>query len=147
MQSIQFVRLHSDVIMPKRATEGAAAFDLYSHSMSSEGRGYTVRTGLSIALPLNQALLLLPRSGLSTKFGLTLQNTVGLVDSDYRGEIVIKFNRGMDSAEGEISEILQYGNRVAQALIVQLPEVEWQEVDALPASARGESGFGSSGVR
>lgn len=147
MQSVQFKRLHSDVIMPKKGSAGAACFDLYSYSMSSEGRGYTVRTGLSIALPLNHVLLILPRSGLATKFGLTLQNSVGVIDEDYRGELIIKFNRGYDHPGGEVAQALQHGQRVAQAMVVELPQVAWLEVDELPASVRGEGGFGSTGAK
>lgn len=147
MSCVQFIRHHPDVIMPKKGSADAAAFDLYSHSMSSDDKGYTVRTGLSIALPPRTALLIMPRSGLSTKLGLVLQNSIGLVDEDYRGELVVKFTRGYDSHQAEISQVLQYGNRIAQALILALPEVIWTEVDCLPTSERGESGFGSSGVR
>jgi dUTP pyrophosphatase len=146
MSLIQFVRLFPDVIPPKRGSVGAAAFDLYAHSMTSEGRGYTVRTGLSIALPAKHCMLLLPRSGLATKFGLTLQNSVGLIDEDYRGEIIIKFNRGYDSSHGEITEVLQRGNRVAQALIVPVPDHIFHEVEVLPSTERGTAGFGSTGV-
>lgn len=147
MQSVQFKRLHSDVIMPKKGSLGAACFDLYSYSVSSEGRGYTVRTGLSIALPLNHVLLVLPRSGLATKFGLVLQNTVGVIDEDYRGELLIKFQRGFDHPDGEVAQALQHGQRVAQAMVVELPQVAWLEVDTLPASVRGEGGFGSTGLK
>jgi dUTP pyrophosphatase len=146
MKPVQFVRLATDVITPVKGTIGAACFDLYSYGMKSEGRGYTVRTGLSIALPTNHVALLYPRSGLATKHGLTLQNGVGVVDEDYRGEIVLKFNRGFDTPDADISAMLQYGHRVAQMMIVELPQVILVEAKELPVTERGGNGFGSTGV-
>jgi dUTP pyrophosphatase len=92
-------------------------------------------------------MLILPRSGLATKFGLTLQNNVGVIDEDYRGELLIKFNRGYDHPDGEVAQHLQYGQRVAQAMVLELPQVAWLEVTDLPPSVRGEGGFGSTGVK
>jgi dUTP pyrophosphatase len=146
MLPIQFVRQFSDVIMPVKGTIGAACFDLFSYSMTCEGRGYTVRTGLSIALPEHHVMLLMPRSGLSTKHGLTLQNNVGVIDEDYRGELILKFNRGFDSPDVDVSTLLQYGNRVAQALVLPVPRTFWQEVAQLPVTERGGNGFGSTGA-
>lgn len=147
MTSIQFKRLYPDVIVPNKASDGAACFDLYSHKLFIDNRGYTVHTGLSIALPPGYGLLIMPRSGLSTKLGLTLRNSVGVIDSDYRGEILIKFHKGYANAQAEIMESLRYGCRIAQALIINLPDVEWVEVEELPATERGVGGFGSTGVK
>lgn len=146
MLNILFTRHHSQVIMPKRGSAGAACFDLYAYSMKFEDRGYTVHTGLSIALPVNHAMLIYPRSGLSTRYGLTLLNNVGVIDEDYRGEIMIKFNMGLVQYQDEIKQLLQYGNRVAQAMIIEVPQSRWVEVDVLPKTVRGEGGFGSTGV-
>lgn len=145
MITVQFKRLHPNAVVPTKATEGAACFDLYSSGWNHDDRGYTVYTGLSIALPLNHVLLILPRSGLSTKLGLTLRNSVGVIDSDYRGELLIKFHQGHADAQAEIKQALEYGNRVAQGLIVELPVVAWSEVKELPDSERGLGGFGSTG--
>ena len=145
MRSVQFKRLHSDVLGPTKASEGSACFDLYSYRCITDDRGYTVHTGLSIALPLNHGLLILPRSGLSTKLGLNLRNSVGVIDSDYRGELIMKFYEGYPNAQAEIREVLKYGNRVAQALIIELPEITWTEVYELPSTERGLGGFGSTG--
>lgn len=145
MITVQFKRLHPNAIVPNKASKGAACFDLYSFMYEVDDRGYTVHTGLSIALPPNYGLLILPRSGLSTKLGLRLRNSVGVIDSDYRGELMIKFHEGYRDAQSEIREVLLYGNRIAQALIVELPVVTWTEVDELPDSTRGLGGFGSTG--
>jgi dUTP pyrophosphatase len=145
--SIQFKRLHPDVIVPNKASDGAACFDLYSRQSFIDDRGYTVHTGLSIALPPGYGLLIMPRSGLSTKLGLTLRNGIGVIDSDYRGELLIKFHKGYANAQAEIMESLRYGCRVAQALVIELPDVDWVEVNELPATERGVGGFGSTGVK
>lgn len=145
MITVQFKRLHNAAIVPTKASVGSACFDLHSYESTLDSRGYTVRTGLSIALPPNYGLLIMPRSGLSTKLGLNLRNSVGVIDSDYRGEIIIKFYEGYPNVQPEIREALRYGNRVAQALIIRLPEVTWNEVDDLPSSERGSGGFGSTG--
>jgi dUTP pyrophosphatase len=144
--TVQFKRLHSDVIIPSKASEGSVCFDLYSYNFSADDRGYTVYTGLSIALPLNHGLFVAPRSGLSTKLGLSLRNSVGIIDSDYRGEIIIKFHKGYDDAQAEIRSTLAYGNRVAQAYVLELPVVVWREVQQLPTSKRDVGGFGSTGT-
>jgi dUTP pyrophosphatase len=143
---VQFKRLHTDALVPTKATTGAACYDLYSYGCIPDDRGYTVHTGLSIALPSNLGLLIFPRSGLSTKFGLTLRNVVGVIDSDYRGEIMIKFHQGNPNDQAEIRELLKYGNRVAQALIIELPTTVWMEVTDLPSTERGLGGFGSTGT-
>lgn len=146
MITVQFKRLHSDTIVPTKASEGAACFDLYSYNCIPDVRGYTVYTGLSIALPPNYGLLILPRSGLSTKLGLNLRNSVGVIDSDYRGELIIKFYKGYPNVQPEVRQALKYGNRVAQVLVVELPNISWSEVDELPCSDRGTGGFGSTGT-
>ena len=145
MRSVQFKRLHPDVFVPTKATEGSACFDLYSYECIPDERGYTVHTGLSIALPPNLGLLIFPRSGLSTKYGLTLRNAIGVIDSDYRGEIMIKLHQGNPDDQAVIRELLKYGNRVAQALIIELPEITWTEAYELPSTERGLGGFGSTG--
>lgn len=146
MLSVQFKRLHPDAFVPTKATTGSACFDLYSYECIPDERGYTVHTGLSIALPPNHGLLIFPRSGLGTKYGLTLRNAVGVIDSDYRGEIMIKLHEGNPNDQAVIRELLKYGNRVAQALIIQFPAVEWTEVEELDTTVRGLGGFGSTGV-
>jgi dUTP pyrophosphatase len=91
-------------------------------------------------------MLIYPRSGLSTKLGLTLRNTVGVIDSDYRGEIIIKLTPGYTHCIPEIHEALSEGSRIAQAMIVPIPEVTLHEVLELPSSDRGTGGFGSTGL-
>jgi dUTP pyrophosphatase len=139
-------RLDSAAALPVKATPDSACFDLQIVSVKTEENGYTVHTGLAVALPPGYGMLIFPRSGLSTKFGLTLRNGVGVIDSDYRGEILVKLNDGYLNRDREIFEALQPGNRIAQAMIIQLPEILMQEVEELPDTIRGIGGFGSTGV-
>jgi dUTP pyrophosphatase len=139
-------RLDSAAALPVKATPDSACFDLQIVSIEVEENGYTVHTGLAVALPPGYGMLIFPRSGLSTKFGLTLRNGVGVIDNDYRGEILVKLNNGYLNRDQEIFEALQPGNRIAQAMIIQLPEILMQEVEELPDTIRGIGGFGSTGV-
>jgi dUTP pyrophosphatase len=145
---LQFLvkRLDSAASLPVKATPDSACFDLEILSVEAEENGYTVHTGLAIALPPGYGMLIFPRSGLSTKLGLTLRNNVGVIDSDYRGEIIVKLHPGRPERWTEVRDALQPGSRIAQAMIIQLPEVAMKEVYELPGSVRGTGGFGSTGI-
>ena len=132
--------------LPIKATTGSAGFDLYVDAAYPEPEGFTVHTGLAFALPPGTVMLVFPRSGLASQYGLTLRNSTGIIDSDYRGEILLKFNPGFDHLKDEIIGCLQKGQRVAQAIIVEVPAVTLEAVDNLPSTVRGAGGFGSTGV-
>ena len=137
-------RLRDDAIVPARAYDGDAGLDLTACERVELGPGEraTVGTGLAVAIPDGYAGFVQPRSGLAAKNGLTIVNTPGLVDSGYRGELrVILLNT--DARDGFVVEP---GMRIAQLVILELPEVELVEVDELPDSERGVRGFGSSTV-
>jgi dUTP pyrophosphatase len=102
-----------------------------------------VATGLAVAVPEGHAGLVLPRSGLASRRGLTLANAPGLIDAGYRGEITIAV---VNLDPGDKVEIRR-GDRIAQLLVVPMAPVEPVEVQQLPPSHRGEAGFGSTGVR
>jgi len=100
-----------------------------------------VPTGLSIALPPGYEMQVRPRSGLALKHGLTLPNSPGTIDEDYRGELgVIVLNAGPEPFT------VERGMRIAQAVIAPVVRAAWREVDTLPATARGAGGFGSTGT-
>jgi dUTP pyrophosphatase len=139
-------RLHPSAILPTKGSIEAACFDLHVVQALSDDIGFTVHTGLSIALPKGYGMLIFPRSGLGSKLGLTLRNGTGVIDSDYRGEILLKLTRTYMGHGTEIGLALQPGSRIAQAMIIQVPEVEMLEVDELPESVRGTGGFGSTGI-
>ena len=105
----------------------------------SPGEGATIGTGLAIALPEGYAGLVLPRSGLAAKHGIGVLNAPGLIDSGYRGEVrVILHNHGSQTFR------VDTGMRIAQLVVLPVPELDVLEVDELPASERGVRGFGSS---
>ena len=139
-------RLDSAAALPMKATPESACYDLRVLRIEEDEAGYTVHTGLAVALPPGYGMLIFPRSGLSTKLGLTLRNGVGVIDSDYRGEVLIKLNRGYRQRQEEIETALSQGSRIAQAMIIQLPDVLMAEVAELPETLRGTGGFGSTGV-
>ena len=137
-------RLRADAIIPERAYSGDAGLDLAACERVElrPGERAIVGTGLAVAIPEGYAGFVQPRSGLAARHGITIVNTPGLVDSGYRGELrVILLNT--DTAE---TFAVERGMRIAQLVIVPLPEFELLEVDALPESERGVRGFGSSAV-
>ena len=144
---LRILRLQEDARLPEQATSGSAGIDLYSCGVVNHNEQHNllkVSTGLSVAFPSSHAMLVLPRSGLATKLGLTLANSPALIDSDYRGEIflVFKYTKG---AMEEAYDALAPGNRVAQILMVPTPNVVPFEVSELDETERGSGGFGSSG--
>jgi dUTP pyrophosphatase len=135
-------KLRDDAVVPTRAYAGDAGLDLAACERVELGPGERalVGTGLAIAIPDGHAGFVQPRSGLAAKHGITIVNTPGLVDSGYRGELkVILLNT--DARE---PFVVEPGMRIAQLVVLPVPEVVPVEVDALPGSERGEKGFGSS---
>lgn len=129
--------------IPSHATAGAAGLDLRAAECAriTPGATVAVRTGLHVAIPEGYCGLVLPRSGLGTK-GIILANSVGLIDSDYRGEcICFMYNRSSKPFH------IQEGDRVAQLLIVKFERIEFEVVDNLPSTERDSGGFGSTGVK
>jgi len=145
---IQVVRLpHAEGLpLPSYATAGAAGMDLMAALTEPlvipPGGRALVPTGLRIALPHGYELQVRPRSGLALKHGITMPNTPGTVDEDYRGELqVIVMNAGTEPFT------VERGLRIAQAVVAPVTRAAWREVETLPDTARGEGGFGSTGTR
>ena len=135
-------RLRADAVLPAQAYAGDAGLDLSAADGVTIGPGERaeVGTGLAVAIPEGHAGLVLPRSGLAARHGLSGVNSPGLIDSGYRGEVrCILLNT--DLAE---PFTVEPGMRIAQLVLVALPAVRLREVDELPESERGERGFGSS---
>jgi dUTP pyrophosphatase len=137
-------KLRDDAVVPTRAYAGDAGLDLAACERVELGPGERalVGTGLAIAIPDGHAGFVQPRSGLAAKYGITIVNTPGLVDSGYRGELkVILLNT--DARE---PFVVEPGMRIAQLVVLPIPDVVPVEMDELPSSERGERGFGSSAV-
>ncbi|MDF1721521.1 MAG: dUTP diphosphatase [Minwuia sp.] len=136
----------ADLPLPAYETPGAAGMDLRAALPGgpmtldpSGGRGL-VPTGLSIALPAGFEAQVRPRSGLALKHGITVLNSPGTVDSDYRGEIgVILINHGTEAFQ------ISHGDRIAQMVLAQVTRGNWQQRDELDTTGRGSGGFGSTG--
>lgn len=148
MLNLYVKRLSSTALLPVKGTAESACWDLSVDKAVQDELGWTVHTGLAVALPPGYGMFIFPRSGLGTKFGLTLRNSTGVIDSDYRGEILLKFHPGFAStwAQEEILHALRPGNRIAQATVLQIPEMRIVETNQLPETTRGTGGFGSTGV-
>ena len=142
MIELQILRLHPDAVVPARAYAGDAGLDLAACERVELGPGERalVGTGLAVAIPEGHAGFVQPRSGLATKHGITIVNTPGLVDSGYRGELRV----ALLNTDRHETFVVETGMRIAQLVILPLPEVELVEVDELPESERGVRGFGSS---
>ena len=140
---LPFVRLSNAAVLPAAARPGDAGFDLTSAVDAEIGPGerVSIPTGVAVAIPPGHAGLVLPRSGLAAREGLTLANSPGLIDAGYRGELIC----AMVNLDRERSVHVAKGDRVAQLVIVAIPYVTPTWVDELPASERGDGGFGSTG--
>jgi dUTP pyrophosphatase len=139
---LPITRLREDAIVPERAYSGDAGLDLSSCERVElePGERALVGTGLAVAIPEGYAGFVQPRSGLAARHGLSVVNSPGLVDSGYRGELrVVLLN-----TDAKEPFVVEPGMRIAQLVVLPVPEVELVEVDELPASDRGVKGFGSS---
>ncbi len=141
---VAFKRIDPGAELPTRAHPGDAGLDLRStvDVLVEPGRRSMVPTGLAVAIPEGFAGLVLPRSGLASRRGLTMANSPGLIDSGYRGEIVC----AVVNLDRESSVAISRGDRIAQLVVIPIAEVEPMEVEELPASGRGRGGFGSTGA-
>lgn len=145
MDSIKIKRLNEYAIIPHRATDGSAGMDLCACIQTpvtvEPHQLVTIPTGIAIALPNpNCVALLFGRSGLGVKHGITLSNSVGVIDSDYRGEIKVGLCNLSDTPY-----IIQPDERIAQLVITPVLPLPVQQVDELDETQRGENGFGSTG--
>lgn len=134
----------NDLPLPARATANASGFDLRAclpDSLTLEpGRRALVPTGFAIAIPAGWEAQVRPRSGLAIQVGLTMLNTPGTIDADYRGEVkLLAINLG------ESPVVIRRGDRIAQMIVSRVPEVTLREVPALPPTDRGAGGFGHTG--
>ena len=142
--TIDFIRIREGAQIPARATRDAAGYDLSSAescTVPSGGR-VLVHTGVSVRIPRHYHIEIRPRSGLALRHGITVLNTPGTVDADYRGEIgVIMVN--LSNEEFTVND----GDRIAQMVVARHEQVEWQPVETLADSERGEGGFGHTGKK
>lgn len=141
-------RLTDTAILPAFATAGAACFDLHADLKSEDGceqiifsYEHVFRTGLAFDIPKGYALMVYSRSGHGFKNDVRLANCVGVIDSDYTGEVKVKLTIDNDG-----SFTVSHGDRIAQAMLIKVPCVQLVEVDELKTTERGANGFGSTGT-
>ena len=142
---IKYLNESKDLYRPEKATKGSAGFDLLASIINpleiEAGKSLLVPCGFSLQMPNNFEAQVRPRSGLALKNSITVLNTPGTIDSDYRGEIcVILINHG------QIPFKISRGMRIAQIIFKETPQVNLVEVDELDDTKRGSGGFGSTGV-
>lgn len=144
MIELPIQRLRSGAVLPARAYPGDAGLDLSACERVelAAGERAVVGTGLAVAIPEGYAGFVQPRSGLADRNGITIVNAPGLIDSGYRGELkVILLN-----TDATHPFVIEPGMRIAQLVVLEVPDVELEEVDELPATERGVRGHGSSGT-
>jgi dUTP pyrophosphatase len=141
---LAFQRLRQEAVVPERAYSGDAGLDLAACERIELGAGdrAVVGTGLAVAIPEGYAGFVQPRSGLADRHGISIVNSPGLIDSGYRGEVkVILLN-----TDRSAPFVVERGMRIAQLVVLPVPEVDVLETDELPATERGVRGHGSSGT-
>lgn len=145
MIELAITRLRDGAVLPAQAYPGDAGLDLVAceHLRLDPGQRGVVGTGVAVSVPAGHAGLVIPRSGLAARKGITIVNAPGLIDSGYRGELkVILLNTGCEEPFD-----VEPGMRIAQLVVVPVPAVRLVEVEQLEESERGAAGLGSSGVR
>ena len=144
---INIQKLHPDATIPRYATDGAACFDIHAILDAPvtlyRGESVIIRTGLAFEVPDGYALMVYGRSGQAFKHGIRLANSVGVVDSDYRGEVMVKLTREYETATNPIT--IETGDRIAQAMVIPSPRVEFEVSEQLTLTDRGQAGLGSTG--
>ena len=143
MVKLLIKKLHKNIILPEYKTDGSSGMDLMANVEQTvkilPGEKKIISTGIMVAIPEQYEIQIRPRSGLAAKNGISVLNTPGTIDSDYRGEIkVILINLGKDIFQ------INKNDRIAQMVVCPIIKVELKEVESLPETARGEGGFGST---
>lgn len=140
---VKIQKLDPAAKVPTYGTLGSACFDLATvdEAIISTGAPAVLRTGLAFEIPADHVMLVFSRSGHGFKSNVRLSNCVGVIDSDYRGEVAVKLTG--DKLGNLLS--VQPGDRVAQAMILPVEQVDFEVVDSLSQAARGSGGFGSTG--
>lgn len=139
---VKFKKLHPDAITPSYSKAGDAGLDLTAVSINQNTQYIEYKTGIAFEIPENHVGLLFPRSSI-TKKGLMVKNSVGIIDSSFRGEVTVRFQDFGDPLSKET--YYNIGDRVAQIVIIPIPTIELEEANKLSETDRGAGGYGSTG--
>lgn len=147
---LKVARISTTARLPTKATDGAACMDIYAAETKElrAGKTATIQTGLVFEVPEGHVMLVFSRSGMGFKQDIRLANCVGVIDSDYRGQLQVKLTSDKPVYTDEVEQISE-GARIAQFMVLPVPEIELLEVadvDDLSKTARGEGAYGSTGV-
>lgn len=139
---LMFTKLNDDAVEPIKATPGSAGFDLCANKdvTIEPNKTVMVGTGISVEIPVGYFGGLFARSGLATKRGIRLANSVGVIDSDYRGEVIVALHNDSD-----IEQTISNGERIAQLIIIPYLNCSAKQANTLSETERGSNGFGSTG--
>lgn len=152
--NLKIKKLHPNAIVPTYATDGSACFDLYAATVDnasrlgkllSHGSPVTCGTGLAFEVPEGWAMMVYSRSGHGFKHNTRLANCVGVIDSDYRGELLVKLTMDDEFIDPEIELEVKPGDRIAQAMLIPIKRASFEIVDELSKTKRGTGGLGSTG--
>jgi dUTP pyrophosphatase len=135
---VRFKKLHSDAVTPTYAKYGDAGLDLTAISKTTEDTFIQYGTGIAVEIPKGYVGLIFPRSSVSKLENFYLKNSVGVIDSGYRGELMLRFNKSFSFYE--------VGDKIGQLIILPYPTIYLEEVEELSNTERGEGGFGSTGI-
>lgn len=145
--NVKIKKIHPDAKVPVYGSKGAACFDLYAARVINTADDIeltvTYGTGLQFEVPEGHVMMVYSRSGHGFKHGITLANSTGVIDADYRGEVRVKLRKSGTDIHG----MPCVGERIAQAMIIPVQQVSFEEADELSNTGRGEGGFGSTGVK
>lgn len=144
---LRIQKLHPAAKVPQYSTDGAGCFDIHAILDQPKtiflGESITIQTGLAFEVPEGYVLMIYSRSGQAFKHGTRLANCVAVIDSDYRGEVMVKLTRDYEIDTEALS--VKDGDRVAQGMIIPVPRVEFEVCEQLTMTDRGNGGFGSTG--
>jgi len=159
--NVKFKKLHPDAVTPTYAKDGDAGLDLTATTINAKNNYIQYGTGIAVEIPMGYVGLVFPRSSITKMAaGVSLKNSVGIIDSGYRGEIMLRFdvpssphrtddygdNEYIDIYNDDVSfDIPKVGERIGQLIILPYPTIELEEVEELSNTERGEGGFGSTG--
>lgn len=146
--NVKIKRVFPEAKLPVYASAGAACFDLYAANIidlteDAHERTVTYGTGLRFEVPEGHVMMVYSRSGHGFRYGITLANGTGVIDADYRGEVIIKLTK----RDTSVRAMPAVGERIAQAMIIPVEQVSFEETDELSNTQRGAGGFGSTGVK
>lgn len=147
---LKVVRLATTARLPTRATDGSACMDVYAAETKElrSGKTVTIQTGLAFEIPPGYVMLVFSRSGMGFKQDIRLANCVGVIDSDYRGQLNVKLTSDKAIYEAEVTKI-EEGMRIAQFMLLPVPDIELQvlsDYSELSETERGDRGYGSTGA-